>query len=154
MGDTAQQTSTKDMLLGMWERINQGRLGDLTDVVDEDVHLEWPQSGEIVHGVSNLRHILGEYPGGSLSPQVETAHVVEGDADKFMLTPMFTTVRVQGSGDHAVGSVRTRYPDGSEWYIVSVATSRDGKLVRILQFFAPVFEAPEWRSRWVEHKED
>ena len=142
--------STKDLALKMYEAINKNELDLLDDIVADDVVLEWPQSCERVRGIRHLKAILGNYPGGRLEPHWESATVVQGDEGQFILTPMFTMVRVEGSGDTAFTSVKSRYPDGTDWYIVAIVTARDGKLVKFVQFFAPVYDAPEWRQKWVE----
>ncbi|HZD42283.1 MAG TPA: hypothetical protein VE131_16285, partial [Terriglobales bacterium] len=79
--------------------------------------------------------------------------VVGDDERRYLLTPMFTTVKIEGTGDTVVASAKMKYPDGSDWYVISLATIRGGKIVKLVQYFAPVYEAPEWRSQWVERIE-
>lgn len=146
----AEKRGPADLMLRMWELVNTGQLDKLDEVVAHDVELEWPQSQERVRGIENLRHILGEYPGGGIAPKVESTRLVKGEEGHYLLTPMFTMVRVQSAGDTAFLSVKTRYPDGSDWYIASTTTARGGKLVKLLQYFAPIYPAPEWRAQWVE----
>ncbi len=62
-------------------------------------------------------------------------------------------MQVQGSGDTLTIYTKARYPDGSEWYVVTRATFRDGKIARAIRFYAPRFEPPPWRARWVERTE-
>ena len=145
--------STKDLALKMYETINKDELDRLDEVVSDDVVLEWPQSCERVRGLRHLKAILGNYPGGRLQPRYESARVVQGDEAQFVLTPMFTMVRVEGTGDTAFTAVKSCYPDGTEWYIVAIVTAHDGKLVKLVQYFAPVYDAPEWRQKWVETME-
>lgn len=142
--------SAKDLTLRVFEFINRGEFDRLHEVLADDLVAEWPQSGERIRGADNMAKLLASYPGGLLSPSTETAEFVAGDEDRFLLTPMFTMVRAEGTGDSAVGSMRTRYPDGSDWYIISIAHSADNKLTHLVQYFAPVYDAPEWRSEWVE----
>ncbi len=92
---------------------------------------------------------MENYP-GEVRPNTEQVHFAEGDDRAYLLTPMFTMVRSSGSGDTATSAVKSHYPDDSEWYIVTIATGRGGKLVRVEQYFAPVYEAPAWREAWVE----
>jgi hypothetical protein len=33
---------------------------------------------------------------------------------------------------------------------VAIVELRDGKIVKQTTFFAPAFDAPSWRERWVE----
>ncbi len=47
------------------------------------------------------------------------------------------------------GHFKTRYPDGSDWYTVSVYSFLDGRISKQVVYFAPVMPAPEWRAQWV-----
>lgn len=147
----SQSRSVKDLSVAFLEIINNGDYDGLYDVLAHDVVTEWPQSRERVVGVDKLRHILEDYPGGLIRATEESTRFVEGDDERFLLTPMFTMVRAEGvGGETAVSTHRTRYPDGSDWYIVTIAKARDGKIVHLRQFFAPVYDAPEWREHLVE----
>ena len=70
------------------------------------------------------------------------------------MTPTFNVVRVEGTGDTAVAVGRSRYPDGSLWWVINFITVRDDKIVRDTTYFAPAFPAPEWRAEWVEPMND
>ena len=150
MDATEKKLGPADLMLRFWELINTRQLDKMGEVVADDIVADWPQSRERVRGIENLRHILGEYPGGGIAPAVESARLTPGEEGSYLLTPMFTMVRVQGAGDKAFVSVKTRYPDGSDWYIASVAHARGGKLVKLEQYFAPLYDAPEWRAGWIE----
>ena len=69
-----------------------------------------------------------------------------------VLAPLFTVVRVQGRGDAGTTWLRSRYPDGSWWWMIVVYELRDGRIARSTSFFAPQFEAPEWRAPFVERR--
>jgi hypothetical protein len=64
----------------------------------------------------------------------------------YALTPMYTVVAVEGSGDRGVGTFRTRYPDGSYWWVITIYELVDGRIAKARAFFAPEFEAPDWRA--------
>lgn len=66
------------------------------------------------------------------------------------MTPVFTLLRIEGAGDTFTSVQKARYPDGSDWYVVSVGEIRDGRVWRVQTFFAATFDAPAWRSPWVE----
>ena len=70
-----------------------------------------------------------------------------------VLAPLFTVVHVQGRGDAGTITLRNRYPDGTWWWIVIVYELRDGRIARSSLFFAPEFEAPEWRAEFAEPRE-
>jgi hypothetical protein len=59
------------------------------------------------------------------------------------------TLKVQDVGERVVSSIKTRYPDGSDWYTVSVFTFFKRKISKQVLYFAPVMAAPEWRAHWV-----
>lgn len=119
----------------------------LRDLVHRDYVETYPQSGERTHGFENLRAIIEGYPGGF--EDVGTDRVV-GSEDRWVMTPAFTLLRIEGAGDTFTGVQRARYPDGSEWYVVSIGEIREGRVWRVQTFFGPTFEAAAWRSSWVE----
>ena len=52
------------------------------------------------------------------------------------------------------GSRNTQSPTrGEPAYTVSIMEFRDGKVVHETQYFADPFEAPAWRSQWVQRIE-
>jgi ketosteroid isomerase-like protein len=121
----------------------------LQSVTHPDLVVAYPQSGERIRGVANFRAILENYPGGLDALTLGDVRVV-GAEDRWLMSPSFTVVHIVGSGDAYTGVASSRYPDGSEWYVVSLGKVKDGKLWRAETYFAPKFEAPEWRSQWVE----
>lgn len=149
------EPSAKEVLIKWMRMIQSGDFTNAAEILDENIVAEWPQSRERVVGLKNMKAIMSNYPGGALGTRMETARFSESSEEHYLMTPMFTMVKVEGSGSNrANGSVLTRYPDGSDWYIVMSAETRGGKIVRNDAYFAPVYEAPAWRSQWVERMED
>jgi hypothetical protein len=66
-----------------------------------------------------------------------------------LTTATDSTLDIHDVGDQLLSSIKTRYPDGSDWYTVSLFTLVDARISRQIVFFAPVMPAPEWRSKWV-----
>lgn len=120
----------------------------LEGLLDDDFEDVYPQSGELTRGLANFRSIIEQYPGGGYAGQ-GTDRLV-GTEDRWALTPSFTVVRIEGTGDTFTGVTRSRYPDGTDWYIVTIAQMRNGKLWRAETYFAQTFEPPAWRAAWVE----
>jgi len=115
------------------------RLGDyLTD----DAIWEYPQSGERFRGLETIRAQFENYPG--LEPGTTLLEEVIADTT-YALTPTYTLVTVDGSGNHGTALNRVRYPDGSRWWAVNLYELRDAKIAHSRSFFAPEFEPPEWR---------
>ncbi len=108
---------------------------------------EYPQSGELIRGPANVVAIGKNYPNGT--PAIETLRIT-GSQDKWVLTPMWTVTKITGSGDNYTAEGLLKYADGSVWHAVDVLELRDGKILRSTQYFGAPFEAPEWRSQWVE----
>jgi hypothetical protein len=101
----------------------------------------------------NARAILETYPGGLPEDQIDPTTTRIAAADRWVKTPMYTFVRAEGAGNVGVMSMRARYPDGSQWWIVNMYELRDGRMARSTTFFAPTFAAPEWRKPFVELRE-
>jgi hypothetical protein len=112
-----------------------------------DWMVEWPQSGERVHGHQSWTEIIHNYPGGA--PTAELTRVV-GSEDRWVVTASNTIARVAGSGDYWWTEWRMRYPDGTTYLVVSLVELRDGQVYRETVYWAAPFDAPEWRAPWVE----
>jgi hypothetical protein len=106
-------------------------VGDLTaehDIYDDDAVCDYPQSGERIVGRANLQALRGHHP------------------DK---PSGFDVRRIQGEGSLWVTEYSITYT-GLAAYVVSIMEFCDGKVVHETQYFSGPFEAPEWRSQWVE----
>ena len=95
----------------------------------DDAICDYPQSGERIHGRSNLQALRSHHPGKPSGFQVR---------------------RMVGSGDLWLTEYTITYGSRPA-YTVSIMEFRDGKVVHETQYFADPFEAPAWRSHWVEH---
>jgi ketosteroid isomerase-like protein len=115
----------------------------LDEVYAADVVAEFPQSGERFRGIENLRGQFTNYP-GTEPMTTEVADVI--GAATYALTPMYTVVAVEGTGNHGTSIFRSRYPDGSHWWVVNVYELVGGRISRVRTFFGPEFEAPAWRE--------
>lgn len=132
------------------EIIRSGDLGALEEVTHPDFVQEIPQSGERVVGIENFRRILQNLPGGGATITIAEDPYIAGQEAHYMMTPTFNVVRVEGGGEEITSYVKARYPDGSDWYIISFTSFKDGKIVKRVDFYAPFFDAPAWRAEWTE----
>ncbi|HET7686503.1 MAG TPA: hypothetical protein VFM19_08880 [Candidatus Limnocylindria bacterium] len=107
----------------------------------------YPQSGELTVGVDNLVALLTAYPG---ELELLGRDRILGGEERYVRTPIFTVIRVEGEGDTFTSISRARYPDGSTWMIIVVGEIRDGLVYRTESYFAPYFEPAAWRSELVE----
>lgn len=119
----------------------------LPEVLHPDVIFEYPQSGEVFRGVANVRAQFEQYP--DMEPGTSQLAEVIGD-DAYALTPSYTLIRVEGSGLRGTSVIRVRYPDGSHWWAINLYELRDGRISRLRAYFAPDFEAPDWRAPFRE----
>jgi ketosteroid isomerase-like protein len=111
----------------------------------------WPQSGERVTSSDSYAEIIRRYPGGR--PQSRVARIV-GDEDHWVVTGANTIVRVSGSGDAWWSAWTVTYPDGQMYHCVDLIELRDGRVYRETVYWAPPFDAPEWRRPFVELRGD
>lgn len=105
--------------------------GDLTaehDIYDDDAICDYPQSGERIIGRKNLQALRSHHP------------------DK---PSGFDVRRIQGNGDLWVTEYAITY-GGRVAYTVSIMEFRNAQVVHETQYFSEPFEAPDWRSRWVQ----
>jgi ketosteroid isomerase-like protein len=115
----------------------------LADYVHADAVHEYPQSGEQFSGLANIRAQFENYPG--LEPgTTELRDVIGGTT--YALTPMYTVIAVEGSGNRGTAVFRVHYPDGSLWWAINLYELRDGKIAHARTYFAQDFDAPDWRA--------
>ena len=112
-----------------WGASASGDLETEHNIYDDNVLCEYPQSGEKIHGRRNLQALRGHHPGKPSG---------------------FSLRRIVGAGDLWVTEYVISY-QGKQFSTVSIMEFRDGKVVHETQYFAEPFEAPAWRSQWVEH---
>ena len=107
----------------------------------------YPQSGELIRGIDNQIAMRTNYPGAIEG--LGTQRIVGGE-ERFIRSPLFTIIRVEGNDDALTGIQKIRYPDGSVWLAVILCEMRDGLVWRTESYFAPSFDPPDWRAPWVE----
>jgi hypothetical protein len=112
-----------------WAASASGDLETEHNIYDDNVLCEYPQSGEKIHGRSNLQALRGHHPGKPSG---------------------FSIRRILGADNLWVTEYVINY-EGKPFQTVSIMEFRDGKVVHETQYFAEPFAAPAWRSQWVEH---
>lgn len=122
----------------------------LEQLVDPDYVGFYPQSGERFRGYAAFRAQLEHYPGGLQAGSADEREArIVGDDERWIITPGYTVLPLAGPERYTT-TVRTRYPDGSTWHVVSIVQVRDGRIASSETYFAPEFEPPEWRRDIVE----
>jgi ketosteroid isomerase-like protein len=113
----------------VWRALGAGDWDAASGLLHEDFVQEWPQSGERIVGRDNAIAINQNFPGG---------------------LPTMRFRRTLAGGDLAVLEVELTYADGSRYLGVSVIELHDGKVVKETDYYAQPFQAPAWRTQWVE----
>lgn len=111
-----------------WAASASGDLEAEHQIYDDDVLCEYPQSGEKIRGRRNLQALRGHHPGKPSG---------------------FSIRRIVGLGDLWVTEYVINYQT-SLVQTVSIMEFRGGKVIHETQYFAEPFEAPAWRSQWLE----
>jgi hypothetical protein len=109
--------------------------------------VEWPQSGERVLSNDAFDRIVESYPGGR--PHVRVGRVV-GSEDRWVVTPTNGVLRVAGSGDFWWSEWVMTYPDQQVYHCIDLLELRDGLVFREAVYWAPPFDAPDWRAPFVQ----
>lgn len=119
--------------------IDSGDFMALAAIADEvyapDIVQEWPQSGERMSGLANLKAVNDNYP------------TMTGTQ------PKTTSRRVIGAGDVWLAESTVDYGNGVPVSWVAILEFRDGKIVKETDYFADPFVAPAWRAQWVQKME-
>lgn len=140
-------------LFERWVRaIGEQDFEALEAMAHPDMITDYPQSGERFRGFAAMRAQLERYrggvPPGSRSEMPRTAKVIGGE-ERWAITPGYTVLPLAGPERYTT-IARAKYPDGSLWWVVSIVELKDGKIYRSETYFAPDFEAPEWRKGFAE----
>jgi hypothetical protein len=117
----------------------------------DDYVEEYPQSGEVIRGRQNALAVRQNYPGGVVGGGVDTSTaIVPSGAPSWGVSPRFTLIRIEGTPEVATAIFKSRYPDGSTWWLTTVYELRGGKIARATMLFAPEFDPPDWRKPYRE----
>ena len=122
------EDAIREALNAHWQASAAGNLDAEHDIYDDHAICDYPQSGERIVGRGNLQALRGHHP------------------DK---PSGFVVRRMQGEGRLWVTEYLITY-QGRTAYTVSIMEFSDGKVVHETQYFTDAFEAPAWRSQWVQ----
>jgi ketosteroid isomerase-like protein len=123
-----QDEAIRAALEAHWEASAAGDAEAEHDIYADDAICDYPQSGERIVGRRNLQALRSHHPGKPSGFEVR---------------------RILGSGDFWVTEYMIHY-QGRPAYTVSLMEFREGKVVHETQYFCDPFEAPAWRSQWVQ----
>jgi len=111
-----------------WQASAAGNINAEHDIYDDDVICDYPQSGERILGRNNLQALRGHHPGKPSG---------------------FRVRRILGKDSIWITEYTINY-QGTLAFTVSIMEFCEGKVIHETQYFADPFEAPAWRSQWVE----
>jgi hypothetical protein len=126
-----QDETIRETLNSHWQASASGDANAEHAIYDDAVICDYPQSGERILGRRNLQAVRSHHPGKPSG---------------------FNVKRILGKGDLWITEYTITYQRGSA-YTVSIMEFRNGKVVHETQYFSDPFEAPAWRSQWVQRVE-
>ena len=126
-----QNNNGSEVINSLVTSINKKDLNALDKVFDEDVILEWPQSGERIKGNKNRREIYKRFPS----------------------LPKVQPNRINGNEDLWVLEASLDYGENDIYQCVFIFEIKDGLITKETAYWSKPFPAPEWRKPWVENFE-
>jgi hypothetical protein len=123
-----QEKEILEALNAHWQASATGDLDAEHDIYDDAAICDYPQSGERIRGRGNLQALRSHHP------------------DK---PSGFDVRRIQGKDNLWITEYMIGY-NGRATFTVSIMEFRGGKVVHETQYFSDPFEAPSWRSQWIE----
>jgi hypothetical protein len=127
-GGNMQEAQIRGALEAHWRASAAGDADAEHAIYDENAICEYPQSGERILGRSNLQALRSHHPGKPSG---------------------FKVRRMLGAGDLWITEYTIDY-QGRSAYTVSIMEFRNCKVVHETQYFADPFDAPAWRTQWVQ----
>ena len=128
IAQSPEEQQIRQALNAHWQASAAGDADAEHAIYDDNSICDYPQSGERILGRANLQALRSHHPGKPSG---------------------FNVRRMIGSGNLWVTEYIITY-QGRPAYTVSMMEFRNGKVVHETQYFADPFEAPAWRSQWVQ----
>ncbi len=125
------EQENRDAIERYLQAFEQRDLDAIADLMHDDYVEEFPQSGERIRGMQDARSVLENFP-GALPNLLDHSYVVSGDLGAMKMNLDY---------------------GGNRVYACEVIDFQEGKIKRVRAYFGEPFEAPEWRTRWVEGME-
>jgi hypothetical protein len=126
--DSMSDQQIREALNAHWQASANGDFDAEHAIYDNDAICDYPQSGERILGRHNLQALRSHHPGRPSG---------------------FRVRRILGEGNLWITEYVITYQERSS-FTVSIMEFRNGKVIHETQYFADPFEAPAWRSQWVQ----
>lgn len=117
----------KEIVNKLWKFFDKRQFAEVAPLLADDFVCIWPQSKELIRGADNFIALNENYPGEW----------------------SINCKRVVDDGVQAVSEVELNY-DGQVIYATSFFEFMDGRITKMTEHWSDPYEAPEWRSKWVE----
>jgi hypothetical protein len=111
-----------------WRASASGDANAEHDIYADDAICDYPQSGERILGRANLQALRSHHPGKPSG---------------------FNVRRILGRADLWITEYIITY-QGRPAFTVSIMEFHNGKVAHETQYFADPFDAPAWRTQWVQ----
>lgn len=120
--------NTREIIEQYLQAISEQNTDGLMELLHDDFIEEYPQSGERIKGKRNLRKVYDNFEG----------------------MPDLQAYNLHVQGDLALVETLLEYPKQGTYLGSWIIELSNGKIKRNRAYFAAPFEAPKWRSKWVE----
>ena len=124
-----QEDQIREALNAHWQASAAEDFATEHSIYAEDSICDYPQSGERILGPKNLQALRSHHPGKPSG---------------------FKIRRMTGTGNLWVTEYTINYQDQLAFTVSIMEFNDNGKVVHETQYFADPFEAPAWRTQWVQ----
>ena len=119
-------------IAGYWDALERNDLGQAASFLHDAFTEDWPQSGERIVGVENWLAMVTRHP----------------------TFPVVSRVLHEGREDLWVSRAHYDYPteegEAAPYEVCAIQWDRDGKILRIVEYFGAPFEPAAWRADIIE----
>ncbi len=123
------QNKAKDIVIAFWEAMKTNDFTKASEWLSDDFEGIWPQSSELIKGRKNFVAINSFYPANGKWSFVINTIVAENE-----------TVTTDVSITNGTQKARA----------ITFHTVENGLIRKQVEFWPEEYEAPKWRSKWVE----
>jgi hypothetical protein len=126
---TMHEDQIREALNAHWQASASGDLNTEHSIYADDSICDYPQSGERILGPKNLQALRGHHPGKPSG---------------------FKIRRIVGTANLWVTEYTIDYQDRLAFTVSIMEFNDNSKVIHETQYFADPFEAPAWRTQWVQ----
>jgi hypothetical protein len=117
----------EDIVTELWTIFDARNYSQVKPLLHDDFVCIWPQSREIIRGANDFIELNENYP-GMWSIKV---------------------IRTINTGNTVISEIELKFEE-QIIYAVSFFEIEAGKILRVTEYWGDSYEAPQWRSKWVE----